>query len=373
MGTPDEGTSARLQTGQLIALAADADAPVSERTLEFWRQQNLLPHPERSGQNGKRPVWLHPPETADQLRALLRLRQQTKDPNVLRAALWYEGYMIETARVRDSINSHLCQFRNLCKKELEKHHSGPPGSPEARWQAIQAAARVLAGKRGKEFPRLSRQTLAERSVGIALTLGLLLGDEEAMHHLEADAPAVERLIGVDRGRRFRPGGAGPWLDGPPQEGLKSFANGANLDRLIAVVDGATDEDLKAARDCARTLLGGISAFSRIADAFVGGDNASGMAAISALDGDPRAALFVVPLVLSILGSTELAQNLGLVLSAIQTNVQPIEQQARELAALSKEQRTEYLKKLSQLPFSEQLPIRRLLAEFSVGAERPVSY
>jgi DNA-binding transcriptional MerR regulator len=344
----------------------ETDQSVTERTLEFWRHQGLLPRPERRGQNGKRPVWDYSPEAAEQLRALLLLRQQTKDPNVLRAALWYDGYQIEIARVRDSMSSYLRLLRETCEKELAKRRPGPADDPKARWQAIQAVAQVLAGKRGKGFPRLGRQALAERSAGIALTLGLLLGEEEAISHLAADAPAAERLIGVDRGRRFRPNGAGPWLDGPPEDGLEGFANTGSLDRLTAVVDSATDGDLRAARDFARTLLGGISAFSRIADALVGRDNASGMAGMRVFDGDPRAALFVVPLVLSILGSPELAQNLGQVLGAIQANVQPVEQQARELAAMSEDERAKRLKNLAQLPFAQQLRIKRLVAEFGQG-------
>ena len=367
LSTMSGSTSERLTSTQLVSLAKESDQSVTERTLEFWRHQGLLPRPERSGQNGKHPVWDYPPETADQLLALLRLRQQTRDPNVLRGALWYDGYPIELARARDSISTYLRQLRDVCEKELAKRLTGPANDPKARWEALQAVAALLAGKRGRGFPRLGRQALAERTAGIALTLGLLLGEREAMAHLADDAPAAERLIGVDRGRRFRPNGAGPWLGGPPEEGLESFATNGRLDQLIAVVDGATDGDLRAARDFARTLLGGISAFSRIADAIVGRDNASGMGGIRMLDGDPHAAPFVVPLVLSMLGSLELAQNLGQVLGALQMSIQPVEAQVTELAPLSADERAERLKNLSVLPFKDQLPIKRLLADFGESA------
>lgn len=370
MPISDGSTSNRLQTVQLTALAGEIDPTVTERTLEFWRHQGLLPHPQRSGQDGKRPVWTYPPETAEQLRALFHQRLQTKDPNVLRAALWYDGYPVETTRVRSSISTYLCQIRDLCEKELAKRQSGRRDDPASRWQAIQAVARVMAARRSNGFPRLNRQALAERSNGIALTLGLLLGDEGAMRHLEADAPAVERLIGIDRGRRYRPGGAGPWLEGPPEDGLAMFASMGSLERLVAVVESASDEKLEVARTLARTLLGGISAFSKIADAFEGRNNASGLAGMRMFDDDPHAALVAVPLVLSILSSTELAQSLGKVLSAIESSVLPIEQQARELAALSKGEREERLKNLAQLPFVEQVRIKRLVTEFSVDGGCP---
>jgi len=364
---PSSGsTSERVKTAQLLAVAVKTDPSTTERTMEYWRHQGLLPRPERSGQEGKRPVWTYPPGTTDQLCSLLDLRRQSKDTNVLRAALWYDGYAIESSRVRSSISTYLRQLRETFEKELAKHHSGAVGDPAARWEAIQAAAQVMARKRGKGFPRMNRQALSDRAKGIALTLGLLLGDQEAMRHLEADAPAVERLIGIDHGRRFRPDGAGPWLDGPPEDGLVTFASMGSLDRLLAVVDGATDDELDVARDLARTLLGGISAFSRIADAFDGRDNASGMSGMRVLDGDPHAPMVIVPLVLSILTSTELAKNLGQVLTAIQSNVLPLEQQARELAALPEDVRLERLKNLSEIPFVEQVRIKRLVAEFSAG-------
>src|ERR1035437_9037770 len=364
----DGSTSDRLRSSQLLALAGEIDPAATERTLEHWRHQGLLPHPERSGQDGKKPIWTYPPETAEQLRALLHWRSQTKDPNVLRTALWYDGYPVETARVRKSIRTHLIDLLATFEKDITKRQSGVPEDPAARWHASQAVARVLARKRGKRFPHLGRQALDERTAAIALMLGLLLNDEMAMRQLEADSPAVERLIGVDRGRRCRPAGAGPWLDGPPEEGLSSFVQIGSLARLITVTDSSTDRELEVARDLARTLLGGVSAFSRIADAVVGRDNASGMAGMRVLDGDPLAAMVIVPFVLSILSSAELAQNLGQVLGAIQSSVLPLEQQAKELAALSEEERSERLKNLSELPFIEQVRIKTLDVELSVATE-----
>ena len=367
---PGGSTSGRLQSAQLMALARELDPSVTGRTVEHWRHQGLLPHPERSGQDGKRPVWSYPAISADQLRVLMHRRQETKDPNVLRAALWYEGYPVETARVRESISTYLGGLLTTFERELTKRQPGAADDPDARWQAIQAVAAILARKRGQGFTRLGRQVLSERTAAIALTLGLLLNDATAMRRLEADALAVERLIGVDRGRRFRPGAAGPWLDGLPETGLASFAQTGSLSRLIAVTVGATDQELEVARDLARTLLSGVSAFSRIADAMVGRNNASGMAGMRILDGDPHAPMVIVPLIKSLLTSPELAQNLAEVLTAIRSSVQPLEQQAKELAALPEKDRAERLKNMSDLPFAEQVRIKRLVAEFSQNETMP---
>ena len=233
-------------------------------------------------------------------------------------------------------------------------------------------AKVLAGKRGKGFPRLTRQALSERIDAIAVTLGMVLGEEQATLYLEVDAPAVERVIGFERGRRFRPNGAAPWLDGPPAEGLEGFARFGNLPRLIAVVEGATDEDLWAARNLAATLLRGISAFSLIEDATVGRVNASGMTGMRIFEGDPHAPLFAVPLVLSIQASNDLAYDLHQVVVALEHDVLPLEQRAKELAPLSKSELAERLKYLDRFPFADQVRVRRLLAEFSPEVSRDMS-
>src|SRR4051812_36789065 len=104
-------TSGRLTTAQLLAVATETDPSVTTRRLEFWRNEGLLPHPKRTGQEGTRPVWTYPPETVGQLQALLRLRESTKDPDVLRAALWFDGYPVSTALARAAIIDYI---REMC-------------------------------------------------------------------------------------------------------------------------------------------------------------------------------------------------------------------------------------------------------------------
>lgn len=189
-------TSAGFRASDLLELAHRSDSSVTERTLEYWRAQGLLPRPERVGQDGKRPIWSYPGGTADQLSALLRWRRKTKDPDVLRGALWYEGFPVEMARVRDSMGVVLQDVLNVFKKEIAKR-TDHPDDPEERWQAVQAIAHTVASKR-KGIPRLGRQALSERSAGVALTIGLMIDEPVALERLAADAPFLERLMGVDR-------------------------------------------------------------------------------------------------------------------------------------------------------------------------------
>ena len=340
-------------------MLADVDPSVTDRTLEFWRHEGLLPRPERIAQNGKTPIWTHPPETMSQLRALLRLRRQTRELNVLRAALWFEGYSIDVSRVRRSISAYLRHVRDVFERELDEHL--PTGDkPGGRQESIRALAQVLARKRGNGIPRLSRQPLDERTDAIAVMLTLVLGEEPVSADLQAHGNAVERFIGVDHGRRYHLGEAGPWLDGAPADGLRGFAAAGSLPRLIAVMESATDEDLQSARRLGVTFLGGISAFSRMADAMVGRHNASGMAGMALFAGDRPDAFLIVPLMVSLLKTSEHAMNLRQMADILEGNVLPVEARIREIAALPNAEQSEKLKHLDKLPFIDQLGLKRLL-------------
>ena len=353
--TPD-----RLDSTKLLALAREIDPSISERTLEHWRYAGLLPHAERSGQNGKKPVWTYPASTAAHLSTLLRLRQRTRDQNAIRVALWYSGYPVETGRIRESISAFLRGLLAGFEKEINKSHPGATSDPELRWRAIQALAATLARKRGPGVPRYGRQALGERTAAFASALGLLLNDQTALRRLELDASAVERLIGADKGRRYRPVGTAPWLDGAPEEWLGTFAQTGGIPWLIAVTEGATDRQLETARDFARPLMDGLAAFTQLADAMSGRANSSGMVAVRMLHDEPLAAAVIVPLLLSLLASPEISQNLEMILSAIRSSVIPVEEQVRTLASLSKDERAQKLGNLSNLPFAQQLQITRLI-------------
>jgi hypothetical protein len=351
-------------TADLLEIAVEIEPEVTERTLEFWRYEGLLPAGERTRQEGKRPVWTYPAEASEQLRALLEMRRKTTDPNVLRVVLWYKGYEIPIDRVRSSLGAYWRKVRAEFETQLDRHRPEAASEADARWLAIQKVARTMAGKKGKGFPRLGRQELAERIKGVALVIGVVLDNETAMQRLEADGGAAERLIGLDRARRFRPPGVEPWLDGPAHEGLVGFSNFGSLARLISVTDSATCEELELARNFGRTLSAGISAFSRIADAATGRVNASGVAAITMLEDDPYLALVIPPLIVSILRSPELAKNMMEIIDALQSKILPVEVAARELAGLSPEEQAERLSNLSSLPFVEQARVKRVVASFN---------
>lgn len=291
-----EGTS-RVTTADLLDAANDP--AVTARTLEFWRHQDLLPKAVRTGQRGKHPEWSYPSEALDQLGALMRLRTKTKDPNVLRAALWFDGFPVETALARTSVAAVLGSFLKVLTREVDKRVSPDVPAEAATSAALDHIGRLLAGKRGpKAPPRYGRQSSEERGRAMALGLGLVLGDEGSVARLERDAPLLERMIGVDRGRRPR-GPFAAWMEGPAAEGLEAFAHYGSLPALIETVATATDDEMTASRALARIVLDGMTALARISNAIVGVDNPVGFGSISLFRDDPGAVTWMLAFLIGI--------------------------------------------------------------------------
>jgi hypothetical protein len=212
---------------------------------------------------------------------------------------------------------------------------------------------------------MGRQSLDERTEAIAVVIGLLLGEPTAVQNIEAAGTATERFLGVDRGRRFRLDGSDPWLSGPPGDGLDFLGLQGGFNGLIALIENATDTELDSARTACRTLLAGVAAFSRIADALTGRDNASGMGAIRLLseEDDPHMGLVMPGFFLCFTKSPVLANNLIDVTNAITTAVMPVDALMTELVNLPQEERSARLAALDQMPFPHQLPIKRLLVDY----------
>src|SRR5262249_14762097 len=150
-------------------------------------------------------------------------------------------------------------------------------------QAIAEVAEEFASRRSNGIPRFGRQSLKDRAQAFEALFHIGLGPEFPPAQIDdGTAAAVERVMGIDQGRRYRPDGVEPWLTGPPSEGIMGLQQLGSLPRLIEALESATDPELEQAGIFARTVLTGISAFSQIADAFAGYRNASGFAAIEGL-------------------------------------------------------------------------------------------
>jgi DNA-binding transcriptional MerR regulator len=357
-----ESTS-RVSTVTLLAAVDDPD--ITPRTLEYWRQQDLLPKAERTGQAGRRPEWTYPATTIEQLRELMRLRAHTRQPDVLRVALWFRGFDIDLGGVRKSLVSTLHRFQRQILAEIERRTDPALPAEEAQWAALEQVARTLARKRGAHAPpRFGRQRQEERGRAMTVLLGLVLGLPGAAARLTNDGSLVERLIGLDRARRPK-GGMGAWLTSPPGEALDGVVAIGSLPALIAAVEAADAGELMAARDLARTMLSGLVAFSRMADAFALTENAAGLGAWRTVASNPTAAVWLTALVVSIRRNKGYSDNLRAIVDAFDQTVLPADTQARSLADLT----AEHLKqRLDGLPLLQQAGIKRLITDYQSTPE-----
>jgi hypothetical protein len=248
-------------------------------------------------------------------------------------------------------------------KELNKQRGAGINEAEARTAAIDKIARKLAAVRGGGLPRHSRQPLDERARAMALMIRLFLDEPVEQTTFEADAAAVEHLMGVDRGRKFRVAGAEPWLSGTPSEGLVGFRRVGTVTALIEAVESATDNEFEAARQMARTVMQGIVFFSRMADAQAGRPNAAGMAGMEASVNDPTSAIWLPSLFVSIARLPDHQASVAEIFGAITESTVPMINSVRELVLASKEAETTIQANIQKLPFKDQGQVKRVIAAF----------
>lgn len=196
--------------------AEQAGFELTKWTLRRLCGLGLVPPPSRTGQRGLSPQWTYPPSTDTRLVALLRQRQHTKDPNVLRVALWVDGFQIPEADVRASLGRWLRAMLDGVGRELRAYarkYGLDVDTQSGRRQALQGVATVLAAKRGREaVPRYGRVPAAERAHGLAVLMEVFgLGEPNAggTGDAEADGQSAERVLGIVNGRRIRIDGQGP--------------------------------------------------------------------------------------------------------------------------------------------------------------------
>jgi hypothetical protein len=212
----------------------------------------------------------------------------TRNLDVLRVALWFDGYAVATPAARSAMIGFLRKLRAIMGRELERQGSQRDvDDGQARWTAIEQVARVLARKRAKSVPRHGRQRQQQRERAVATVLGIALNETGGVEVLdEASAVEVEKLLGLTAGRTLRVGDAGPWRSGPAVDGLAGFAKFGSLAALIEAAESTADADLEAARANARLLLLGVSFAVRLADVFTGRPNVTGVTALVDLAQSP---------------------------------------------------------------------------------------
>jgi hypothetical protein len=354
---PSGSSTGPVRTAELLALAREWEPAVTDRALESWRHRGLIPHPHRVAGPGRGPGWEYPDHALPQLQALMRLRRQTKSTDLLLVGLWLEGFPITPKTVLVATTRALGSIAATVESELAAAES----VGRTRREAIEAAGRTAAGLRGEHrpLPGYGRQTLAERRRALVTVFRIGLGDESVLETLDDEAAAVERTLGLDRGRRYRPEGVGPWLDGPAGEGLAALLQFGSIPRLIEVLRSATADEVEAVRMPARTLTAGLAAFCLLADAFSGQVNVTGMGAFAAAVKDPTAMVFLVAFLIAARRSPELGPGLQQVCEALERYL-PMSDELRAIASLPAGERRTRLPGLANLEWPEERKIARII-------------
>ncbi|MEU6245670.1 hypothetical protein [Streptomyces sp. NPDC047024] len=283
-----------LRRDDLLRAAMSAGfGTMTERRLEDFRQGGLMPRPVRVGNDGRRPVWIYPRGSDQQLVQLLRWREHTQNVDVLRVVLWIEGFPVALDAVRASATAVLTKLLHEVEQDLQAEASRLGLDPVADQDAVvSAVATVMAAKRGKNaVPRPIRVPASERATAVAHLLQIFaLGKQPDV--TEEEAETIEKVLGVSPGRRQRVEDADPWLTGPASA-LVDAADFVSLPRMTEVLADATDSEWEEARSPAAALFLHLPVFTRAMAAMTGKENFAGMGGQAAFDSEPIMAVFLV--------------------------------------------------------------------------------
>ncbi|MDX2621280.1 hypothetical protein PV356_17380 [Streptomyces sp. WI03-5b] len=286
----------------LLAATSAGFSVMTERRLEDFRRDGLMPRPVRVGNDGRRPVWIYPPGSDRQLVQLLRWRKHTSNVNVLRVVLWIEGFPLALDVVRASATavmdglSH--ELEQLLQTEASSRDLDPADDQDA---VVDAVAETMAAKRGKDaLPRPIRVPAGKRATAVAQLLRIFaVGTQPNV--TEDEAETVEKVLGVSPGRRHRVEDAGPWLTGPASV-LVGAADFVSLPRMTEALTDATDTEWEEARSSAAAFFLQLPVFSRAVAAMTGNKNFAGMGGHTALDSEPLMAVLLMAFVLGARGA-----------------------------------------------------------------------
>ncbi|MER7696736.1 hypothetical protein [Streptomyces sp. NPDC096095] len=289
-----------LQRDDLLRAATSAGfSTMTERRLEDFRHDGLMPRPVRVGNDGRRPVWVYPPGSDHRLVRLLRWREHTQDTDVLRVVLWIEGFPFALDAVRASATAVMDNLSHDLEQLLQTEASRQGLDPAAdRDTVVGAVAATMAAMRGKNaLPRPIRVPAGERATAVAHLLQIfVLGTQPAL--AESEAETIEKVLGVSPGRRQRMEGTEPWLAGPASL-LVGAADFVSLPRMTEALADATEAEWEEARSLAAPFFLQLPVFTRAVAAMTGKKNFAGMGGHTELDSEP---LFAVLLIAFVLGA-----------------------------------------------------------------------
>ena len=258
-----------LTTDRLLLIAAQAGRRITRKTLESWSYKGLLPRPNRVGQDRRRPIWVYPRGTDEQLQSIIEWQANgARTLDGVRVGLWVEGYEIPWDAAKRSVLALLDRTFNRLVKALEPYGGFDPKRPAKTARAIEELAHKDAGRRGKNYPgaRSVRMKRAERAEAIAYMRRILLGLEAQGEPLPSPARHVVRDLGVkqrggpDLARRLF--GVAPTV-------LANLGRVGGIPGVRGAIETATDEEVAAARAFSRVATIGFAPMAKVLESALG--------------------------------------------------------------------------------------------------------
>ncbi len=293
-----------LDTPALLRHAAVAGTPLSERMLETFRAQQLIPRPVRVSGVGRTPRWIYPEGTHRQLAAVLHWRTQTKDPGLIRILLWMDGFDVPTGDVQAAVVKQLQTARDTVDRVIRAAAADAGLDvrvPAEHDQAVATvAATVAARRRGPSaIPRLTRVSKKDRDAAAAIMIKTFALGIPAEGDVEGQARLVERVLGISpNGRKQRIADTGPWITGPAAPLLEAV-DIISFPQLLAVAESATTAEFEAARMMTLAMFRYLPFLIRFTAAIYDDPNYIGMASAARLDADPGMVALLLPAIVSI--------------------------------------------------------------------------
>lgn len=239
---------------EIRATALRCDPEFTEVMFKKWRTAGLLPRPMARPGRGRGPGRnsLYPAGTTAHLCRVLELRATTLkagrrfQPGKVRWQLWWEGWPIETTRIRADLADRCGEIAALVAAMW------CDGQPTAFCQDQVTA--MAAGNLPSPLRQVRQRVGRERFAATCfLLLELLAGTFTGWNGPVMRADFL-RATGLDRGRQDRIGTAPPWLRGSLDAQLRTLSQLVQPSAMRDALEATTDAGLIEARTELHCLL-----------------------------------------------------------------------------------------------------------------------
>ena len=251
----------------LISLAKARGVAVSSKQLDRWRLAQLLPATSaQSDGRGKGVRRTTPPNTIDQLIALVSYIKSDRSLDYAAFRLWIDGFSIPLPRVKLALKAVIPKST---REEIKEN--------AAKWDGeIERLSENLSRRRG--VPQRVRGLASDGSLADMFSTMLTAATGGTVNAASANKASLNFQVatGVDKARTDAVPGGEPWLTEDPQASiLDAFQN---VLELSAALESANEDDFIAIRSCYLHYQRFIRMAQVVQD--LRGENAFGFAALT---------------------------------------------------------------------------------------------